>query len=1181
MTADTIKDLFASDIDRRIEEVIKVDQADETIIHDELAEYVVTDSLRAHFRRIFDHYLTTWRKPNEGIALWDSGFFGSGKSGFAKYLGLALANRDILGQGAGELLAQRCRDPKIEVLLKTIAERIPTEAVIFDVSTDRGIRTGNQSLTEIMYRLFLQSLGYARDLDLSELEITLEEEGRLGAFKAQYREIFAKDWDFEKGKIAIAVQQASRVMHALDPATYATVDSWRESAMRRADITPGDLALRCQKLMARRRPGKNLLFVIDEVGQFVSRDVQKMLDLQAVVQSLGRVGRGKMWILVTSQEKLTELVDGLDDRRVELARLMDRFPSELQVHLEPSDISEVTSKRVLAKNAAAEMALRERFTQHRGRLTDNTRLTADIRLPELTAESFIDLYPLLPYQIDLIIQIVSGLRTQGGASKHVGGANRTIIKLAQQLLIHPDVDLASQPIGTLARVDQIYDLVSGNIGSEIRAKIDDIGKKIAHPLAQPVAKTICLLQYVRSVHRTAENIAAALHPAIDADSRLAEVRQALDALEKGLLVRRGDDGYRIPSPAEDDWERQRSGLVPKPGDTARLHAEAVTALWQPQPSHNLLDVKPFKAGLYLGERLAVEGDIPFHLALAVTGTEFDRQVEEFRRRSQTETKAVFWVAAISDAIDRETVELHRSREILSRKERGAQTKDESALVAEEKIRQRRHQDELRRLIKQSLLNGTLFFRGNDRSPDEGASDVSRTAAKVLSQALPEVFDRFAEAAARVTKADLDSLLTTENLRGLTPVYSDLGLVRDQGGKPVFEVVTGALAEVLARIENRTSYGETASGRWLTDEFAKEPCGWEFDTVRLLVIALLRAGKIEATSKGQVIDSALSLDARTTFTNNNLFRQASFRPRTTDCEFTDYIEAGEAYKTCFGKEIQEYEENLIAQAIRETSETHEETLREVVAQLDKHGLPGSEVLTAALNNIVGFRRQRDCQTLKAFTACHRALKEAIKRGAELANALTEPALHDLGRARKALDSLWPFLEPEPDLGDGDRDHAEQLKDLLARESFFRELPAIDQHTKALETAHQTRLRQALDARTQAYADALQRLSGTPGWEEVGADQRDRIAEPLAAYAVAKMTSPSIPQLRADLDACPVRRDKAIEELMRLIDGNRIVKVSASSYFAGGIENEEQLDQALDGLKEQCLELIAAGKKVLVQ
>jgi len=110
--------------------------------------------------------------------------------------------------------------------------------VIFDVSTDRGIRTGNQTITEIMYRLFLQNLGYARDLDLSELEITLEAAGRLDAFKMKFCELFQKEWDSEKGKIAIAVQQASRVMHELDSATYPTADSWRESAMQRADISP-------------------------------------------------------------------------------------------------------------------------------------------------------------------------------------------------------------------------------------------------------------------------------------------------------------------------------------------------------------------------------------------------------------------------------------------------------------------------------------------------------------------------------------------------------------------------------------------------------------------------------------------------------------------------------------------------------------------------------------------------------------------------------------------------------------------------------------------------------------------------------------------------------------------------------------------------------------------------------
>ena len=976
MSAATIKDLFANDISRRIEEVIKVDQADEQIIRDELGEYVVTDSIRDHLTEVLESYWETPKKPHEGVAIWVSGFFGSGKSSFAKYLGLGLQNRTIGGVGAARLLAKRIGDAKAEVLLSNIAEQIPTEAVIFDVSTDRGIRTGNQSITEIMYRLFLQSLGYARDLDLSELEITLEEAGRLDAFKAKYQETFNTDWDVGKGLIAIAVQQASRVMRELEPATYPTADSWREAAMKRADITPGDLAKRGMELMKRRCPGKTLLFVVDEVGQFVARDVQKMLDLQAVVQNLGRIGRGKMWIVVTSQEKLSELVGGLDDKRVELARLMDRFP--LQVHLEPADISEVTSKRVLSKNAQAEKDLRELFTQHRARLTDSTRLTADIKFPELSTESFVDLYPLMPYQIDLIIQVVSGLRTQGGASKHVGGANRTIIKLAQQLLIHPDVDLASAPLGTLARVDQVYDLVSGNIGSEVRGKIDDIGRKVDHALAQSVAKAICLLQYVRSIHRAPENLAAVLHPAVDADSRLSEVRAALDALENAHMVRRGDDGYRIPTPAEDDWERQRASLSPKPGDVSRLHAEIVTALWQPQPQHSFLDVKVFKAGLYLGGRPSVGGDIPVHLTLAQAGKDHEERVAESRKRSQTETKSIFWIAALDEAIDRETVELFRSKEILSRKERGAQTKDETALVAEEKLRQRRHQDDLRRLIKQSLVTGTIFFRGNDRSPDETATDIGRTAAKVLGQALPEVFDRFEEAAARVGKKDLESLMTTENLRGLSSVFTDLSLVRDQGGKPVFSTEAGSLAEVLSRIENRTSYGEMATGRYLTGEFAEEPFGWDFDVVRLLVIALLRAGKLEATSKGQVIESALALDARNTFPNNNLFRQASFRPKV-GLDFKDVVDASEYFKEVFGREISELEQGVVANAIREEILRHDEELHEVHTTLVQHNLPGAEVLRTALDEMRSIRAGKEDHAILTFNAALQGVEGSDQAG----------------------------------------------------------------------------------------------------------------------------------------------------------------------------------------------------------
>lgn len=71
-----------------------------------------------------------------------------------------------------------------------------------------------------------------------------------------------------------------------------------------------------------------------------------------------------------------------------------------------------------------------------------------------------------------------------------------------------------------------------------------IARELQHPLARPVAKVICLLQYVKSVHRTAENIAAALDGSVAADSQLASVKEALRELEATHEVRHGDDGYR-------------------------------------------------------------------------------------------------------------------------------------------------------------------------------------------------------------------------------------------------------------------------------------------------------------------------------------------------------------------------------------------------------------------------------------------------------------------------------------------------------------------------------------------------------------------------------------------------------------------------------------------------------------
>ena len=93
-----IKDIFEKSIDRRIEEVIKVTQIEESVVYDEISEYVVTDAIKDYFIDILKAYSEAPSDPHEGIGIWVSGFFGSGKSSFAKILGYILEGRNILGE---------------------------------------------------------------------------------------------------------------------------------------------------------------------------------------------------------------------------------------------------------------------------------------------------------------------------------------------------------------------------------------------------------------------------------------------------------------------------------------------------------------------------------------------------------------------------------------------------------------------------------------------------------------------------------------------------------------------------------------------------------------------------------------------------------------------------------------------------------------------------------------------------------------------------------------------------------------------------------------------------------------------------------------------------------------------------------------------------------------------------
>src|SRR6202041_2808065 len=130
-----------------------------------------------------------------------------------------------------------------------------------------------------------------------------------------------------------------------------------------------------------------------------------------------------------------------------------RFAANLRVDLLPSDIEDVVAVRVLDKSAEGQAAVRSKFAATRNQLNSNAKLSGS-RGADLAEEQIVRLYPLLPYQVRLFIDAVTA-RREGGM---VGGASRTLLRLAQRLVTEPGIGIGNAEVGALATLDAAYDL---------------------------------------------------------------------------------------------------------------------------------------------------------------------------------------------------------------------------------------------------------------------------------------------------------------------------------------------------------------------------------------------------------------------------------------------------------------------------------------------------------------------------------------------------------------------------------------------------------------------------------------------------------------------------------------------------------------------------------------------------
>ena len=1221
-----IRELFAKDIERRIEEVIKVDQADEATVYEELQEYVITQSIGQHFVEVYRAMADAASEPHEGIGVWVSGFFGSGKSSFAKILGYTVSNRTVKGESASEIIKKKARSDldkdlaeELSNYLDFINTKIPTHAIIFDVSMDRGVRYANERLTEIMYKALLRELGYAEDFDLAELEITLEEDGLLEEFKKEFLALHGKPWEIRR-KLAMAINEASAVLHRLKPDVYNQPDSWIKAlgSKGRADITPNLLADRAFELAARRKPGHALLFVIDEVGQYVARSEEKMLDLQAVVQALGREGKNRVkakkaiapfWIVVTSQEKLGEVVDALDSKKIELARLQDRFPTTID--LKQSDISEIAGKRVLMKNPQGAQHLREIYDNHEGRLNNLCSMERTSRSTKIGKEDFVSLYPYLPYQIDLCIDIVSGLRLRRGAHRHVGGSNRTIIKQAQQMMIHPRTRLADEPIGTLVTLDKVYELLYAGdlLPSETTREVDDVANRLAGDvMAQKVVKAIALLEVITDLPRTPRNLAAVLHPRVDSEPLEGEVKAALERLEKAQIVKETEEGYKLLTLQEKNWDDTRKGISPKPADKNRIKREFLKEIFsEPEiKNYRYKGRKAFPFSLTIdGENLGDKGMVPLELLVADDPEEFEEKCAEARKRSSDDKGKVFWVMSLNDEIHGLIEELYRSREMISRHEqiaaRGKLSGDEVSCLNEEKIRRDRIQRELRNKLTEALSQGAGFFQGVRKDASSLGHKPGEVFSALREEVIPELYPKFELGSRPVKGEEAKRFLTASNLNGLSAIFYDppegLNLVVSREGKLHPNPDAEICREVMDYLNRMHNYGEKITGKTLENHFGGLGYAWDLDVLMLVLAVLFRGGAIEVTYGGKKLQAYNDPSSLQVFDKKQAFRSATFAPKKP-LDLKLLGDAARKYEEITGEHAEQVEEGYLARAFQELASEDRDILRPLIERMEAEKLPGldsiREFLTTVENILV--TAPDDCvKTLASEGTTYRELRQRVRK---LRNMLTTSNLELIRRARMILEVQYPLLvERIP--GDEIEQAARDLREALNSERLYEYLDPIKEKSEIISQRYRGLYEELHERRNEAYSKAIDRVKGTPEWGQLSKDYQiaeTRLApilQPLTKKACQELSlsdwdsvcancGATLGQMESDLQAVDSLVSRAMEELQRLVSPEKKVKrFKVSSILGGALETQEDLEEAIQRLKEELAKLLSEGVKVILE
>ncbi len=551
-----IREMFTDDINRKINGVIKVDQSADDVLEQELNEYVITKELKKHFITFFNYYSDSFDEATADIGVWISGFFGSGKSHFLKMLSYTLKNKDVNGVKTVERFRKKFEDDPATFMLIDKATKGETETILFNIDIEGPINKDKTAVLRVFAKMFYNHLGfYGENLKVAKLEQFIQKRGKTEEFRRVFEDKNGSSWLETRDAFAFFEDDVVETLMEVLGMSETAARNWFDGT-ETTEMSIAQLVSEMEEYVNAKPDNFRLLFMIDEVGQYVGTDTDMLLNLQSLTEKIGSECKGKVWVMCTGQEAIDEIIKVRAD---EFSRIQARFKTRLS--LSSSSVDEVIQKRILKKKPEVMSDLEQVYNNNDSVLRNLFSFSDSILdIKGYTGPSeFVVNFPFVPYQFIIMQKVFAEIRKHGNSGKHLSGGERSMLSGFQEAVqkIQDKDEFALVPFF------HFYDTVHTFLDGSIRRVIERCSRAAAdgngiEEQDVDVLKLLYLIRYIDDIKANIDNIAILMADDIRMDkiTMREAVRDSLNRLMSQNYIARTGDTYNFLTDEEQDIQKE-------------------------------------------------------------------------------------------------------------------------------------------------------------------------------------------------------------------------------------------------------------------------------------------------------------------------------------------------------------------------------------------------------------------------------------------------------------------------------------------------------------------------------------------------------------------------------------------------------------------------------------------------